>query len=161
MSANLWVEQFRALHSRARKGGLTEEERGHYLQAREQFARAMTAAQGLTLLPGQSARRAFRIAQSLQVDLTLTSGPLRAMTADVSMGGFSVLMHKPPADNEEVGFTLRLPGTLEPITARARTVNVQRKVNIHRVAFALVGLGDKELERLETAMFDLALERIK
>ena len=43
MSANLWVEQFRGLHARARKGQLGEEEKRRYAMAREQFARALTA----------------------------------------------------------------------------------------------------------------------
>ena len=161
MSANLWVEQFRALHARARKGQLSEEEKRGYLTAREQFARALTAAQGMRLPPGQSARRSFRLAQGLQVDLSLASGPVRTLTLDVSVGGFSVMMHKPPPESEEPGFTLRLPGNQEPVTGRVRVVSSQRKIGTHRVSFAIHGLGEKEAERLELVLFDLALERIK
>lgn len=161
MSANLWVEQFRALHSRARKGSLPEDERRRYLAAREQFARALTAAQGMRLPPGQSARRTFRIAQGLQVDLSFATGPMRTLTLDVSVGGFSVMLHKPPLESEEPGFTLRLPGNLEPVTGRAKMVSSQRKIGTHRVSFAIQGLAEKDAERLETALFDLALERIK
>ena len=161
MSANLWVEQFRALHARARKGQLSEEEKRRYLLAKEQFARALTAAQGMSLPPGQSARRSFRLAQGLQVDLNLASGPVRTLTLDVSVGGFSVMVHKPPSESEESSFTLRLPGNLEPLTGRARVVSSQRKIGTHRVSFAIQGLGEKEVERLELVLFDLALERIK
>lgn len=161
MSINLWVEQFRALHLRARKGGISEEERREYLAAREQFARAMTAAQGMSLQAGQSARRTFRIAQGMQVDLAFSEGALRAMTLDVSVGGFSVIMHKPPIESEQPGFTLRLPGNLEPVVGRAKVVSVQRKIGTHRVAFAILALPEKDQERLETAMFDMALERLK
>lgn len=161
MSANLWVEQFRALHARARKGPLPEEEKRRYAAAREQFARALTAAQGLSLPPGQSARRSFRIAQGLQVDVAFSSGSVRAMTLDVSVGGFSVMMHKPPVESEEPEFTLRLPGNQEPVKGRARMVSVQRKIGTHRVSFAMLGVAEKDTERLETALFDLALERIK
>ncbi len=161
MSANLWVEQFRALHARARKGQLPEDERRRYIVAREQFARALTAAQGMNLPPGQSARRTFRIAQGLQVDLTFASGPTRAMTLDVSVGGFSVMLHKPPVESEEPEFSLRLPGNLEPVKGKARMVSVQRKIGTHRVSFSMLGLNEKDSERLETALFDLALERIK
>ncbi|HYO57339.1 PilZ domain-containing protein [Archangium sp.] len=161
MSANLWVEQFRALHARARKGPLPENEKRRYLAACEQFARALTAAQGMSLPPGQSARRNFRIAQGLQVDLSLSTGQVRAMTLDVSVGGFSVMMHKPPAESEEPGFTLRLPGNLEPVTGRAKMASVQRKIGTHRVSFSMQGLAEKDTERLEMVLFDLALERIK
>jgi hypothetical protein len=161
MSVNLWVEEFRALHARARKGVLPETDRRHYLAAREQFAKALTAAQGLSLPSGQSARRTFRVAQGMQLDLTLSSGPMRTMTLDVSCGGFSVMMHKPPPEGEKPGFSLRLPGSTEPVVGRARVASVQRKIGTHRVSFAIEGLGDKDLERLETTLFDLALERIK
>ena len=161
MSINLWVEQFRAMHARARKESLQGEERQAYLAAREQFARAMTAAQGMSLQPGQSARRTFRIAQGLQVDLTFAEAPLRAMTVDVSVGGFSIIMHKPPIESEQPGFALRLPGNLEPVVGRARVAAVQRKIGTHRVSFAILALPEKDQERLETAMFDLALERLK
>jgi hypothetical protein len=160
MSAKLWVEQFRALHARARKGPLSEDEKRRYLAAREQFARALTAAQGMSLPPGQSARRSFRISQGLQVDLALSTGQVRAMTLDVSVGGFSVMMHKLPAESEEPGFTLRLPGNQEPVTGRARMMSVQRKMGTHRVSFSMQGMAERDAERLETALFDLALERI-
>lgn len=161
MSANLWVEQFRALHQRARKGPLEELERRRYVAAREQFARALTAAQGMSLPPGQSARRTFRIAQGLQVDLAFGAAPLRTLTLDVSVGGFSVMMHKPPAESEEPEFTLRLPGNQEPVKGRAKMVSAQRKIGTHRVSFSIHGLTEKDQDRLEMALFDMALERIK
>ncbi|MFE8603128.1 PilZ domain-containing protein [Archangium violaceum] len=161
MSANLWVEQFRALHARVRKGQMSEEEKRRYIAAREQFARALTAAQGMRLPPGQSARRSFRIAQGLQVDLAFAAGPMRAMTLDVSVGGFSVMLHKPPAESEEPAFTLRLPGNQEPVKGKAKVVSMQRKIGTHRVSFSTHGVTEKDTERLETALFDLALERIK
>jgi hypothetical protein len=161
MGANLWVEQFRALHARARKGQLPEDEKRHYLAAREQFARALTAAQGMSLPPGQSARRNFRVAQGLQVDLSLPGEQIRSITLDVSVGGFSVMMHKPPPETETHGFSLRLPGNAEPLAGRARVVSVQRKIGTHRVSFAIQGLAEKDAERLEMTLFDLALERIK
>jgi hypothetical protein len=161
MSANLWVEQFRALHARARKGALTESERRQYLASREQFAKALTAAQGLSLPSGLSARRTFRVAQGMQVDLSLSSGPLRTMTLDVSVGGFAVMMHKPPPESETPGFSLRLPGNAEPLVGRARIASVQRKIGTHRVSFAFEALSDKDAERLESILFDLALERLK
>lgn len=163
MSANPFVEEFRAMHTRARAGQLNgEDEKRKYLASREQFARALTAAQGMMLPRGLSARRTFRVAQGLQVDLTLSEGPLRTLTLDVSCGGFSVLMHKPPPDSEVADFSLRLPGNAEPVKGKVKMVSAQRKIGTHRVSFAIQqGLSDKDLERLETALFDLVLERIK
>ena len=161
MSPNQWVEQFRSLHLQARKGQLSESEQRRYVAAREYFARALTAAQGLSMPVNQSARRMFRVAQGLQVDLTFTTGAVRAMTLDVSVGGFSVMMHKPPPETEQPGFSLRLPGNQEPVAGRARQVSVQRKIGSHRVSFAIQGLSEKDETRLELTLFDLALDRIK
>ncbi|HEX8824642.1 MAG TPA: PilZ domain-containing protein [Archangium sp.] len=161
MSTNQWVEQFRALHARARKGQLPEVEKRRYLAEKERFARALTAAQGQSLPPGMSARRNFRVAQGLQVDLNLALGQTRAMTLDISVGGFSVMLHTPPPDSEEPGFSLRLPGNAEPLVGRARVGSVQRKLGTHRVSFIFQALPEKDAERLEMTLFDLALERIK
>ncbi|MET0400869.1 MAG: PilZ domain-containing protein [Cystobacter sp.] len=161
MNPNHWVESFRLLHLKARRGHLSDSEQRQYVAAREHFARALTAAQGMSVAPQQTARRMFRVAQGLQVDLTFASGSLRTMTLDVSLGGFSVMMHKPPPETEEPGFSLRLPGGQEPVMGRARQVSAQRKIGTHRVSFSIQGLAEKDEERLEMALFDLALERIK
>jgi hypothetical protein len=161
MSVNQWVEQFRELHTRARKGPLSELDKRRYLTERERFARALTAAQGMSLPPGMSARRNFRVAQGLQVDLDLAEGKTRTMTLDISVGGFSVMLHKPPPDSEQPGFSLRLPGNAEPLVGRAKIASMQRKLGTHRVSFMFQGLAEKDAERLEMTLFDLALERIK
>jgi hypothetical protein len=95
------------------------------------------------------------------VDLSLPEEKIRSMTLDVSVGGFSVMMHKPPSESEAHGFSLRLPGNAEPVVGRAKVVSVQRKIGTHRVSFAIQGLSDKDADRLEMTLFDLALERIK
>jgi hypothetical protein len=161
MSVNRWMEQFRDQHLRARKGLLQESELLEYQAAREYFARAMTAAQGMSVPDGQSARRMFRVAQGLQVDLSFATGTVRSMTLDVSVGGFSAMLYKPPPEGEEPGFSLRLPGPQDPIIGRARLVSMQRKLANHRVSFSIEGLDPKDADRLETVLFDLALERIK
>ncbi len=88
MSVIHFIDEFRALHARARKGELTEADRPAYMAAREQFARALTAAQGMTLKPGEMARQTFRVAQAMQIELSLNTGIIRAMTLDISKGGF-------------------------------------------------------------------------
>ena len=71
------------------------------------------------------------------------------------------MLHKPPPDSEQPGFSLRLPGTADPLVGRAKLVSVQRKLATHRVSFMFQGLAEKDAERLEMTLFDLALERIK
>jgi hypothetical protein len=161
MSVNQWVLKFRDLHERFRAGKLDDIDRRVYFADREQFAKALLNAQGLSMEAGQSARRSFRIAQGMQMDLSFNSGTVRCMTLDVSCGGFSVMMHQPPPEQEQPGFNLRLPGGLDPLVGRARYVSAQRKIGTHRVSFSFVDLPAKDMERLETVLFDIALERLK
>ncbi len=58
--ANEWVEEFRALHQAARKGGLPAADMKLYMEAREQLARMLITAQGMSQPPGQTARQTFR-----------------------------------------------------------------------------------------------------
>lgn len=160
MSVNGWLQEFRALHKRARQKQLAEEEKQLYLQAREQFARALTAAQGMTLKPGEMARQTFRVAQAMQIELSLNAGIMRAMTLDVSKGGFSVVLGKPPGENEMVGFTLRMPDGMDPIIGRAKLVASRKQIGNYRLSFTFLGMSDYDQERLETVLFDAALARI-
>jgi hypothetical protein len=160
MSVNGWLQEFRALHKRARGKQLNEEEKQLYLQAREQFARALTAAQGMTLRPGEMARQTFRVAQAMQIELSLNAGIVRAMTLDISKGGFSVVLGKPPGDNEQVGFTLKMPDGMDPIIGRAKVVASRKQIGNYRLSFAFQGMSDYDQERLESVLFDAALARI-
>jgi hypothetical protein len=160
MSINGWLHEFRALHKRARQKQLNEEERRLYLQAREQFARALTAAQGMTLKPGEMARQTFRVAQAMQIELSLHTGIIRAMTLDISKGGFSVVLGKPPGENEMVGYTLKMPEGADPIIGRAQLVASRKQIGNYRLSFSFHGMSEYDQDRLETVLFDAALSRI-
>jgi hypothetical protein len=160
MSINAWLQEFRVLHKRARQKQLNEEEKQLYLSAREQFARALTAAQGMTLKPGEMARTTFRVAQAMQIELSLASGIVRALTLDVSRGGFSVVLAKVPSDSELVGYTLRMPDGMDPIIGRARVVASKKQIGNYRLSFSFEGMSEYDQERLEAVLFDAALSRI-
>jgi hypothetical protein len=160
MSINAWLQEFRILHKRARQKQLNEEEKKLYLSAREQFARALTAAQGMTLKPGEMARTTFRVAQAMQIELSLASGIVRALTLDVSRGGFSVVLAKVPSDSELVGYTLRMPDGMDPIIGRARVVASKKQIGNYRLSFSFEGMSEYDQDRLETVLFDAALSRI-
>jgi len=161
MSVNQWVFKFRDLHERFRAGKLDDIDRRTYFADREQFAKALLNAQGLSMDAGQSARRSFRIAQGMQMDLSFNTGNVRCMTLDISCGGFSVMLHQPPSEQEQPGFSLRMPGNAEPLMGRARFISAQRKMGTHRVSYSFIDLPQKDVERLETVLFDIALERLK
>jgi hypothetical protein len=160
MSANAWFNEFRYLHEKAKKKDLNESEKKLYLEAREQFARALTAAQGLTLKPGESARQTFRVAQAMQVELSFASGSVRAVTQDISRGGLSVTIAQNPDPKELVGFTLKMPGGVDPILGRAKAVSAKKQPGNYRVSFAFETMSEADQERLELVMFDSALARI-
>lgn len=160
MSANAWISQFKVLHEKARRNDLSDSDKKLYLDSREQFARALTAAQGMTLLPGQSARQAFRVAQVMQIEFSFASGAVRAVTQDISRGGASVLLALAPDPKESVGFSLKMPGGREPVVGRAKAVSSKKQPGNYRVSFSFEGLSDADLERLEMAIFDAALARI-
>src|ERR1700682_2069144 len=122
-----WIGAFKKLNELAQKGELSPEQMGAYQRDRDEFARAMVAAQRLTLQPGQKPRHALRVARALQIDLALASGTVRAMTLNISVGGFAALLAGSPPATEAVGFTLKTPGKSEPILGRCKAVDVQKR----------------------------------
>ncbi len=156
-----FVDEFRALHARARQGHLAESDKASYLSAREQFAQALLAAQGL-MQQGGPARRTFRVAVSLPVELvTGVEQTVRATTLDVSCGGFSNMLGDPLREGQEVEVSLDMGEGARPLRSHARVASVVRRgEGRYRVSFAFVGLAEPEVERLELLLLDAALERV-
>jgi hypothetical protein len=159
MSLVTWLRDFRELHAKAKQGGLSAEERIAYRERREELARALLAAQKLALRPGETPRQALRVPRAMQVDLTWQKGSFRALTLDLSAGGFATLLAKAPATGEEVYFVLKLPGGQE-LAGKARVVDVRAQAASVRVAMAFKDLTGSELERLEMAVFDAVLDQL-
>lgn len=154
-----WLLEFRALHDRARKGQLRDAELARYRNGRDELARALLSAQRLSLKPGETPRRALRVARALQADLDLVTSRIRAMTIDISTGGFSCLLTRAPPLGDEVGFTLRLPGT-EALSGKVRVQDVKAREGNVRVAFMFVALSEADLERVELFVFDTVLSQL-
>ncbi len=156
MSLFEWLAAFRQLHERARRGPLSPRDQALYRAGRDELARAMLAAQHLTLRPGETARRALRVARALQVDLDFALSHERTVTLDVCVGGFSCLLAKAPSLGEEVKFQLRMPAA-EPLSGTARVNDVKPHAGNVRVAFTFAGLDEALKERLERFVFDAVL----
>jgi hypothetical protein len=154
-----WLQDFRALHDRARKGQLRDAELARYRSGRDELARALLVAQRLSLKPGETPRRALRVARALQADLDLATSRVRAMTIDISTGGFSCPLTRAPPLGDEVGFTLRLPGG-DPLSGKARVQDVKPREGSVRVALMFSSLGEAELERMELFVFDTVLSQL-
>lgn len=154
-----WLLEFRGLHEKARQGRLRDAEAVRYVAARDELARALLAAQRLALKPGETPRRALRVARALQADLDLPTSRVRAPTLDLSTGGFSCLLARAPPLGDELGFTLRIPGA-EPLSGRARVQDVRPREGNVRVSFMFTALPDAERERMELLVFDTVLAQL-
>jgi hypothetical protein len=154
-----WLLEFRQLHEKARRGQLGERELQLYRNGRDELARALLAAQRLTLRPGETPRRALRVGRALQVDLDLVTSRERAVTIDLSTGGFSCLLAKAPPVGDEVGFSLRLPAA-DPLAGRARVTDVRVLPGNVRVSFQFTGQAEADKERLELFVFDTVLAQL-
>jgi hypothetical protein len=155
-----WLQAFRDLHEKARRGQLKAGELQTYRAGRDELARALLAAQRLALRPGETPRRALRVARALQVDLDLGTSRERAVTIDLSTGGLSCLLAKAPPVGEEVGFSLRIPAS-EPLVGRARVTDVKVLPGNVRVSFSFVNQNDAEKERVEMFVFDTVLAQLQ
>jgi PilZ domain-containing protein len=155
-----WLRQFRALHEKAKAGALMGADLSAYRSGRDELARALLAAQRMALPSGVRPRQALRVPRALQADLQFPDGDVRAMTVDVSAGGFAALMAKPPKVGEELKVALRIPGG-EPLRSDARVIEVRAQVGNARASFQLVGLEEADAERLELLVFDAVLAQLQ
>ncbi len=160
MNPDEWIREFRKLHQATRKGELSAADQATYEEAAEQLARSLVAAQGLLVEDGKSARRHFRVAQGLQVDVDFASGRLRLISQDLSCGGFSVLTKELSNPKELPGFTLKLPGGAEPLVGRVRVISSVSRPGSVRIGFAFEGMAEAQLKRLELTLIDMVLSRM-
>jgi len=154
-----WLSALRDLHEKARRGQLTAGEQATYRGGREELARALLAAQRLTMRPGETPRQALRVARALQLDLDLSTSRERAVTSDVSTGGFATLLTRAPPLGDVIGVSLRLPAT-GPLACLARITDVRAMGSHVRVSGQFVGLPEAERERLEVFVFDTVLAQL-
>jgi hypothetical protein len=159
MSLADWLRAFRALHEKAKKGELSGTQAEEYRAGCDELSRALIAAQRLTLRPGEVPRRALRVALALQVTLETKVSSVRGMTNDVSVAGFSVLLGKAPAPQEELTATLRIPGA-EPLVAAVVPGDVKPQPGSVRAAFLFQRLPDPARQRLEVLVIDTALSQL-
>jgi hypothetical protein len=158
-SLEKWLAEFRQCHASARDGQLEPEECHWYETARRELARLLLNAQQISREFGHTARQAIRIAWALQVELTLDDQAVRAVTLDISTGGFSALLGSAPAEGDAIDFSLRLPRT-QPIAGTARVVAAVEKTSHVRVSFAFAAIAAHDREKLEMFLFDKVLSHL-
>ena len=160
MSLKDWLVRFKAQHEQARAGALSGDGLAAYRAGRDELARALLGAQAASLKAGEVPRQALRVARALQADLEWSVDRVRAVTQEISVGGFSALLTKAPPTDEEIKFSLRLPGA-EVVGGRAKVVGALPQPAVVRVSFMFQGLGAVEREKVEFAVFDTVLQNIK
>ena len=159
-SLSEWLSGFRTLHEKARRRMLGPGEEHTYRAGRDELARALLAAQRLTLKTGQTARLALRVARALQIEMDLPTSREKSVTLDLSTGGFSTLLAKAPPLGDVVGISMRLPAA-EPLVCKVRITDVRPQAGHVRVAGSFVDLTADERERLELFIFDAVLAQLQ
>lgn len=153
MDAEEWMKEFKRVHEAAKAAGSSSD---RHRSMKDELARSLVQAQGLSVLDGASHRKTFRIAQAWQVELNDT---FRCVTRDVSGGGFSALVPSTMSVGDEVRFSLKIGGGAEPVTGTATVVASIRQAGNSRVSFNIVSLAKADVDRFENAIFDCVLSR--
>jgi hypothetical protein len=159
MELATWLKRFRALHDGAKQGALSPADLATYRAGRDELARALLAAQKAVAKPGEAARRQLRASRALQVEIDFGKEKVKAMTLDLSAGGFGVLLARPPVPGDAVKVSLRLPGQ-DPVNGVARIADVKVQPGNARAAMAWTGLPEPEVERIEMVVFDTVLDQL-
>jgi hypothetical protein len=157
MSLADWLRMFRQLHEQAKKKELKGADVDDYRAGCEELARALIAAQKLTLKPGETARHVLRVPRALQLTIEGKVTSIRATTIEISVAGFSALLGKVPAHDDELTATLRVPGADKPLTAAVTAGEAKQLGGTVRVAFLFGKLPDDVRAQLEMLVIDTAL----
>lgn len=151
------VRQLLELHEKAKKGALAPDERLVYETRRTDFSRAMLSAQKLMLRPGETYRRALRVAHAVRLELALTMGTAATVSLDLSAGGFAALVPMALPIDKPIAFTMRV--SLEPLEGMAHVVSSTPRQAAFIASFAIDTMSAAHRERLEAIVFEAALAR--
>jgi hypothetical protein len=157
-----FIDRFRILHDRAKKGALTAAERPEYEQSRRELGRLLLVAQQLNH-GGQTLRAALRMAHVLKVEIDLGGEkPEKTSTIDLASGGFAALLPSSQPLNRVVGFTLHLPsfgsGT-QPLKGTGKIVSSRAHGGLWRVSFSFQTIEAADRELIEMVIIDAVLAR--
>jgi hypothetical protein len=161
MQLSDFLAELLRLHVRAKAGTLSKAERLHYEQQREELAQALLNAQKLTPRPDETARQALRAACALPLEVSTPAGKQRSITVEISSYGCSTLLGDAPfREHDLVQVRLSLPGG-QPLEARAKAMHVLKQPFNVRVGLLFDALDPPDQERLQLAVFDVVLEKLR
>jgi hypothetical protein len=153
-----WIASFRVSHDHFKRGTLNEDDVKKYFSMREELARSLMTAQGMSVPDGVPARRAFRVAQVFPIEV---ANMYRTMTREISCQGFTATVSGGFKEGEEISFVLTLARSSEPLSGVAAvTASARQGTNNVRLSAKFISLDEARLERIESALFESALARL-
>lgn len=158
MDPGQWISGFREQHEKMRAGRLSEQETKRYLSMREELARSMVSSQGLTVPEGQNARAHFRVAQVYSVEL---NNLYKGLTKDIARSGFSTIVPAAMKEGDPFSFALTLKRGEDPVTGQGKVVSALKQQGNTRISCSIDTINPANAERLEMALFDAVLARLK
>jgi hypothetical protein len=148
-----WLAQFCTWHEQYRKGELPADVLPTYQEARADLSMTLVLAQRLEIRT-DGARRAVRMARAMQVEFSLRSGKITALTQDISISGLSALVGEAPEVGTQIPFLLKMGRDVEPVVGKARVVATVPFHGSTRMAVAFDEISDADRARVEDLVFD-------
>lgn len=155
-----WVASFRVLHEQNKRGALGPLDKNKYLAMRDELARSLMESSGQELGAGTiPPRRMVKVAQLFNIEL---SNIYKTMTRELSCQGFTTLVQGNFREGDRTAFILSVGRSVDPVQGDAIVKTAQKQAgNTTRLVCEFTGLKEPALERIEEAVFDAALMRIK
>jgi len=157
---NAWITQFCEWHDGFKKGALAEETTGVYMQARHELCSTLLMAQRLAIEPGAAARGALRVARAYQIEFGFPSGPVSAITSDISTSGLSALVAEVPPTGTVLWMRLKIGGGAV-IVGRCQLVKSLPKQGSILMCVAFEGLPAEAREKIETVVCDVVVSELR
>lgn len=155
-----WLGTFRVLHDQNKRGSLGPLDKNKYVAMRDELARSLMENLGQDLGAGTiPPRRLLKVAQLFNIEL---SNLYKTMTRELSCQGFTTIVQGSFREGDRTAFVLSLGRSVDPVQGDAVVKQAQKQAgNTTRLVCEFTGLKEPALERIEEAVFDAALLRIK
>ena len=157
---NEYLTQFCERHDEFKRGTLPVDARDAYMQARHELCATLLMAQRLAIEPGASSRGALRVARAYQIEFGFPSGPVSAITNDISTSGLSALVAESPPTGTVLWMRLKI-GSGAVIVGRCQVVKVWPKQGSILMCVAFEGLPVDAREKIETVVCDVVVSEIR
>jgi hypothetical protein len=125
---------------------------------REELARSLVSSQGLTISEGQNARKVFSVAQVYSVEI---NNLYKGLTKDISRSGFTTTIPSSMKEGAPIAFSFTLKRGEDAVTGQGKVVTALKQQSNTRISCSIDTISEANAERLEMALFDAVLSRLK